>query len=59
MNGSEQYSENIVEMILATMPSFVSSVAVISMKILRVFRVILLCSELMMGGIEATVPLES
>ena len=48
-----------VEMMLATMASFVSSVAVISMNILRVFRVILLCSELMMGGIEATVPLES
>ena len=48
-----------VEMMLATMASFVSSVAVISMNILRVLRVILLCSELMMGGIEATVPFES
>lgn len=54
MKGSAQYSENIVEMIFATIPNFVSSVAVISMKILRVLRVILLCSELMIGGMERT-----
>lgn len=54
VNGSEQYSENIVETILTTTPSFVSSVAVTSMKIFFVFNVILLCSELMMGGMDNT-----
>lgn len=42
MKESSQYSENIVEMMLATIDSLVSSVAVMSMKILRVLRVILL-----------------
>lgn len=54
VNGSAQYSENIVVMILATMLSLVSSVAVISMKMLRVFNVILLCSELIIGGMDRT-----
>lgn len=54
LKGSSQYSENIVEMMFATMSSFVSSVAVISMKMFLVLRVILLCSELMMGGIDKT-----
>lgn len=54
MYGSAQYSENMVEMMFATIPSLVSSVAVISMKTFRVLRVILLCSELMIGGMEST-----
>ena len=48
-----------VEMMLITIPSFVSSVAVTSIQIFRVFRVILLCSELMMGGMEQTLLCES
>ena len=52
--GSSQYSENIVTMMFVTMFNFVKSVAVTSMKTFRVFRVILLRSELMMGGIEST-----
>ena len=54
VKGSSQYSENIVAMMLMTIPSFVSSVAVTSIQTLRVFKVILLWSELMMGGMEAT-----
>lgn len=54
VNGSAQYSENMVEMMLTTIFNFVSSVAVTSMKTFRVFRVILLWSELMIGGIERT-----
>jgi hypothetical protein len=52
--GSAQYSENIVDMMLTTTSSFVWSVAVTSMKIFRVFSVILLCSELMIGGMDST-----
>lgn len=59
VKGSRQYSENIVAIILTTIPSFVSSVAVKSMKIFFVERVILLCSELMIGGIESTRSSES
>ena len=58
-NDSEQYSENIVATILTTMASFVSSVAVTSMKTLCVSNVILLCSELMIGGIDRTRSSES
>ena len=58
-NGSKQYSENMVVIMFTTMPSFVSSVAVTSMKIFCVFSVILLCSELMIGGIERTRSFES
>ena len=53
--GSAQYSENIVATMLTTMASLVSSVAVTSMNTFRVFSVILLCSELMIGGIDSTV----
>lgn len=59
VNGSSQYSENMVERMLATIPSLVSSVAVISMNTFLVFSVILLCSELMIGGIDSTVSLVS
>lgn len=54
MKGSSQYSENMVAIMLTTIPSLVSSVAVTSMNTFFVFNVILLCSELMIGGIEAT-----
>lgn len=54
MKGSSQYSENIVAIIVVTILSFVWSVAVRSMKMFRVFIVILLCSEFMMGGKEST-----
>lgn len=40
MNGSLEYSENIVATMLTTIANFVSSVAVTSMKIFLVFRVI-------------------
>jgi hypothetical protein len=43
-----------VQMMLRTMLSLVSSVAVTSMKTSVVSRVILVCSELMMGGMERT-----
>lgn len=59
VKGSAQYSENMVETMLTTTPSFVSSVAVTSMKIFFVSNVILLCSELMIGGIERTWFVES
>jgi hypothetical protein len=59
VNGSRQYSENMVATILTTMPSFVSSVAVTSMKTFCVFSVILLCSELIIGGIDRTRSFES
>jgi hypothetical protein len=59
MKGSEVYSENIVEMMSATMFNFVSSVAVMSMKTFVVLSVILLCSELMIGGIDRTRSSES
>jgi hypothetical protein len=54
VNGSSQYSENIVATMFVTMLSFVWSVAVKSMKMFRVLIVILLCSEFMMGGKEST-----
>ena len=54
VKGFAQYSENMVEMMFATMLSFVRSVAVMSMKMLRVLRVILLCSELIIGGMDKT-----
>jgi hypothetical protein len=54
VKGSSQYSENIVAIIVVTILSFVWSVAVRSMKMFRVFIVILLCSEFMMGGKEST-----
>ena len=59
VKGSSQYSENMVARMLTTMPSFVSSSAVTSINTLRVLTVILECSELMMGGILATVRLLS
>lgn len=52
--GSAQYSENMEDTILTTISSFVWSVAVISMNTFRVFSVILLCSELMIGGMDST-----
>lgn len=52
--GSAQYSENIVATILTTIFSLVSSVAVTSMKMFFVFKVIFECSELMIGGIDKT-----
>ena len=58
-NDSKQYSENMVATILTTMPSLVSSVAVTSMNTFCVFKVILLCSELMIGGIDRTRSSES
>lgn len=59
VKGNAQYSENMVETMLTTIPSFVSSVAVTSMKRFVVSKVILLCSELMIGGIERTRSAES
>lgn len=59
VKGSAQCSANMRATMLMTIESFVSSVAVVSMKTFRVFRVILLCSELIMGGIERTVSRES
>ena len=59
VNGTSQYSENIVATMLITIASFVSSVAVTSMNTFRVFKVILLCSELIIGGIDKTVRLVS
>lgn len=54
VKGSAQYSENILATILITICNFVSSVAVVSMNTFLVSNVILLCSELMMGGILNT-----
>lgn len=54
LKGTSLYSENMVEMMLTTIFSLVRSVAVRSMKMFRVLSVILLCSELMMGGKERT-----
>ena len=54
VKGSSQYSENIVTTMFVTIFSFVKSVAVRSIKTFRVFRVILLRSELMIGGKEST-----
>ena len=57
--GSAQYSENIVDTMLITIASFVGSVAVTSIKTFFVFKVILLSSELMIGGIDRTWSSES
>lgn len=46
MNGSEQYSENMVTIMSTTMSSLVWSVAVTSMKTFFVSSVILVRSEL-------------
>jgi hypothetical protein len=54
VNGSAQYSENILATILTTICNFVSSVAVVSMNTFLVSSVILLCSELIIGGILNT-----
>jgi hypothetical protein len=54
VKGSAQYSENILATILITICNFVSSVAVVSMNTFLVSSVILLCSELIMGGILST-----
>ena len=59
MKGSEVYCENIVTIMRFTISSFVRSRAVISMKTLVVFMVILEWSPLMMGGKEQTVRFES
>lgn len=59
MKGSSVYCENIVTIMLMTISSFVRSVAVTSTKTLRVFVLILEWSELIIGGIEQTVRLES
>ena len=55
VNGSEVYCENIVTRILFTISAFVLSVAVMSMKTLRVLRLILEWLELIIGGIEQTI----
>ena len=55
VKGSEVYWENMVTRILFTISAFVLSVAVMSMKTLRVLRLILEWLELMIGGIEQTV----
>lgn len=54
VNGSAQYLENMVTMMLQTMSSLVWSVAVMSMKTFLVSSVILERSLLMMGGREQT-----
>ena len=55
VNGSDVYWENMVTIILFTISAFVLSVAVISMKTLRVLRLILEWLELIIGGMEQTV----
>ena len=55
MKGSSVYCENIVTSMLLHISAFVLSVAVMSMKTLRVLRLILEWFELMIGGIEQTV----
>lgn len=57
--GSSQYSENNAATMFTTIWSLVSSVAVTSMNTFRVLRLILLCSELMIGGKDSTRSLES
>ena len=59
VKGSSVYCENIVTMMLVTISSFVRSVAVTSIKTFRVSALILEWFELMIGGIEQTVRLES
>lgn len=59
MKGSEVYCENMVTIMLLQISALVLSVAVMSMKTLRVSRVILEWLELMMGGMEQTVRLAS
>lgn len=55
MKGSSVYWENMVTRMLLHISAFVLSVAVMSMKTLRVFTLILEWFELMIGGIEQTV----
>ena len=59
VNGSSQYSENIIAIMLTTIFNFVLSVAVTSTKTFLVVSLILLCSELIMGGMERTVSVSS
>jgi len=59
VKGSEVYWENMVTMMLLQISALVLSVAVMSMKTLRVSRVILEWLELMIGGMEQTVRLAS
>ena len=53
------YCENMATRMLVTISNLVRSVAVTSIKTLRVFVLILEWSELMIGGIEHTVRFES
>src|SRR5688572_8034697 len=53
-NGLAAYSANMAVRVSRTMRALVRSVAVASMKMLRVARVILVRSELMRGGTEHT-----
>ena len=55
VKGSEVYGENMVTRMLLTISALVLSVAVMSMKTLRVLRLILEWLEFMIGGIEQTV----
>ena len=55
VKGSSVYWENMVTRMLLQISALVMSVAVMSMKTLRVFRLIFEWFELMMGGIEQTV----
>lgn len=59
MKGSLVCWENMQTMMLLTISALVLSVAVISMKTLRVCKVILEWFEFIMGGIEQTVRLAS
>lgn len=55
VKGSEVYWENMVTRMLFTISALVSSVAVMSIKTLRVLRLILEWLELIIGGMEQTV----
>ena len=59
MNGSAQYCANMVSIVLSTTLALVRSVAVHSMKTLRVLSLILEWSPLMIGGSDSTTPLAS
>ena len=59
VKGLEQYCANMVTIMLMTMASLVSSVAVVSMKTSVVSKVIFVWSELMIGGIDKTCSEES
>lgn len=54
VKGRAQYWENIVTTMLSTMRALVRSVAVHSMKTLRVLSEMAECAPLMMGGRERT-----